>query len=316
MRGAGLGGTLGKEPLLEPLPGPCPAAGSGLAGGSRPTAVDGSTISQGAGGRRRGRAAPPATERGWGGPGGAGTGRDSCLGAGLAWNAGAGCAPRLLWQVAAAEPQSRPQPRGARQPPALPARPPGPERAAAKGQRAQVRAAPPAPGGRRRERGRLLRPRRETPGRAPLSPSPAEPGGAAAPSRRPQCGACRRTRGGRGGDAAQRRGSGPSCGLRTTEAAASPVAAPEAPGAAGDGGGALRALGSSRALWGRREAAWRAAAPCCPRRLARDSGCASGTEGFWQRSRLLQRSPERWAGLGIGQQAAARLALSAVAPGP
>lgn len=119
-----------------------------------------------------------------------------------------------------------------------------------------------------------------------------------------------------GGDAAQRRGSGPSCGLRTTEAAASPVAAPEAPGAAGDGGGALRALGSSRALWGRREAAWRAAAPCCPRRLARDSGCASGTEGFWQRSRLLQRSPERWAGLGIGQQAAARLALSAVAPGP
>lgn len=281
----GRGETLGREPLLEPLPGPCrcPAAGSGLAGGGCPTGVGGSTISRGAGSRRRGRAAPPATMRGWGGPGGAGTGRDSCLGAGLAWNAGAGCAPRLLWQVAAAEPQPRPQPRGARQPPALPARPSGPERATAKGQRAQVRAAPPASGGRRRERGRLLRPQRETPGRAPLSPSPSEPGGAAAPSHRPQCGACPRTRGG-GGDAAQRRGSGPSCGLRATEAAASPVAAPGAPGAAGDGGGALRALGSSRALRGRREAAWRAGGgPLLPAALGEGSvpRCASGAEGFW-----------------------------------
>jgi len=62
--------------------------------------------------------------------------RDSCRAAGLAWNAGAGRAPRLLWKVAAAE--RRPQPTGAPQPPPLPPAPPGLRRDAAAGQRSQV----------------------------------------------------------------------------------------------------------------------------------------------------------------------------------
>lgn len=112
-----------------------------------PVGPGGCPVRWGVEGEGAGLRPPPRRGAGHGVPSraaGPGPGRDSCRGAGLAWNAGAGRASRLLWKLAA--PERRPQPRAAPQPPA---RPPGPRRAAAAGQRSQVRAAPPAAGGRR-----------------------------------------------------------------------------------------------------------------------------------------------------------------------
>lgn len=77
---------------------------------------------------------------------------------------------------------------------------------------------------------------------------------------------------------------------------ASPVAAPRAPGAVGDGSGALRALGSSRALRGRREAAWRAAPAALGERSV--PGCASGNQGLLVAESFVKAFPGAlcWAG--------------------